>query len=88
MAVMEDVVRDVQLFRRLWICSFKEHRLEDSAVSVGLASCPGLDWLHEIVSVLGRRLKVHRSLRALSENQVKLKFNNGFLIGSWCFHCM
>ena len=50
MAVIEDIVRGVQLFRRLWI-SFKEHRLEGLAVSVGLASCPGLDWLREIVSV-------------------------------------
>lgn len=67
--------------------SSKEHWLEDPAVSVGLASCPGLDWLREIVSVLGRRLKVHQSLRAPSENQVKLKFNTGFLIGSLCIHC-
>ena len=60
--------------------SSKEHWLEDPAVSVGLASCPGLDWLLEIVSVLGRRFKVHQSLRALNENQVKLKFITGFLL--------
>ena len=39
--------------------------LDGNAIAVGLAYSPGPDWLKDIVSTLGVRLKVHITLRTL-----------------------
>ena len=45
--------------------------MDGSAVALGLAATPGPDWLKDIVSKIGQRLKVHNALRTLcSESQV------------------
>lgn len=45
--------------------------MDGNAVTYGLASAPGPDWLKEIIPTLGIKLKVHNALRSLfSEAQV------------------
>lgn len=47
-----------------------EQELDGSAISMGLASSPGPDWIKEIVPLLGVRLKVHNALRALFKEEM------------------
>ena len=47
-----------------------EQELDGSAISMGLASSPGPDWIKEIVPLLGVRLKVHNALRALFNEEM------------------
>lgn len=48
--------------------------MDGNAVTYGLASAPGPDWLKEIIPTLGIKLKVHNALRSLfSEAQVYMR---------------
>ena len=50
---------------------FTDEDMDGDAISAGLASCPGPDWLKEVVPKVGVRLKVHSALKALyHETQV------------------
>lgn len=45
--------------------------LDGSAITIGLSTSPGPDWLKDVVSKVGLRLKVHNALRTLyNESQV------------------
>ena len=44
---------------------FTDEDMDGDAISAGLASCPGPDWLKEVVPKVGVRLKVHSALKAL-----------------------
>ena len=45
--------------------------LDGSAITIGLSTSPGPDWLKDVVSKIGLRLKVHNALRTLyNESQV------------------
>lgn len=39
--------------------------MDGAAISAGLASCPGPDWLKDVLPRVGIRLKVHNALKAL-----------------------
>ena len=39
--------------------------MDGDAIVLGLASCPGPDWLKEIIPKAGQRFKVHRLLSSL-----------------------
>lgn len=39
--------------------------MDGNAITFGLASTPGPDWLRDVVPTLGLRLKVYKSLRTL-----------------------
>jgi len=42
-----------------------EQEMDGKAITFGLASAPGHDWLRDVVPVFGQRLKVHNALRTL-----------------------
>lgn len=41
--------------------------MDGNAILMGFASCPGPDWLKDVVSKVGLRLKVYSALRALHQ---------------------
>lgn len=46
-----------------------DQEMDGKAVCAGLATCPGPDWLKDVVLKVGFRLKIHNALRTLY-NQV------------------
>lgn len=44
---------------------FLDQQLDGCAITVGMASSPGPDWLKDVIPILGTRLKVHQALRTL-----------------------
>ena len=60
------VILDVALSGVVYL----EQELDGSAIAVGLASSPGLDWLKDIVPLLSVRLKVHNALRTLINEEM------------------
>ena len=42
-----------------------ENDMDGDAIVLGLASCPGPDWLKEIIPKVGQRFKVYRLLSSL-----------------------
>ena len=58
----------VVVFVTTFFCPYifvTEQEMDGSAISFGVASTPGPDWLRDVVPVLGLRLKVHNRLRSL-----------------------
>ena len=47
-----------------------EQQLDGNAIAFGIASSPGPDWLRDVISTLGTRLKAHQALRSLFEDEV------------------
>ncbi len=49
-----------------------EQEMDGAAIAYGLASCPGPNWLQDVIPKVGLRLKVHHALVKLcTECQVK-----------------
>ena len=55
--------------------------MDGKAIAAGLATCPGPDWLKDVVAKVGLRLKVHTALRTLynfSQVCMQLRFHSYF----------
>lgn len=47
---------------------FSDEDMDGKAIAAGLATCPGPDWLKDVVTKVGLRLKVHTALRTFYNN--------------------
>ena len=50
------------------LCRLNAEDMDGKATAAGLTSCPGPDWLKNVVINVGQCLKVHTALRTLYNN--------------------